>query len=135
MIPGFENQTAPLNDYEENTLMPVIIRGLEKRIGKNNAITNAEMCRKLNNHFYLTSPSYKKITGARIRKIINHIRINDAISCLVSTSKGYYVSKDRKELNTYIESLNKRATAILAVARAIDRLRNNLNPNLFENNH
>ena len=135
MIPGFENQTAPLNDYEENTLMPVIIRGLQKRIGKNNAITNAEMCRKLNNHFYLNSPSYKKITGARIRKIINHIRINDAISCLVSTSKGYYVSKDRKELNTYIESLNKRATAILAVARAIDRQRNNLNPNLFENNH
>ncbi len=135
MIPGFEDHTAPLNDYEKNTLMPVIIKGLQKRIGKNNAITNAEMCRKLNNHFYLNSPSYKKITGARIRKIINHIRINDAISCLVSTSKGYYVSKDRKELNTYIESLNKRATAILAVARAIDRQRNNLNPNLFENNH
>lgn len=132
MIPGFEDHTAPLNDYEKNTLMPVIIKGLQKRIGKNNAITNAEMCRKLNNHFYLNSPSYKKITGARIRKIINHIRLYDKVSCLVSSSKGYYVSTDSNELNTYIKSLNKRATAILAVARAIDRQRNNLNPNLFE---
>ena len=132
MIPGFENQTAPLNDYEKNTLMPVIIKGLQKRIGKSNAITNAEMCRKLNNHFYLNSPTYKKITGARIRKIINHIRLYDKVSCLVSSSKGYYVSKDLDELNIYIESLSKRAKAIFSVAHALTTQRNNLNPNLFD---
>ena len=125
MIPGFEDQTAPLSDYEKNTLMPVIVKGLQKRIGKHFAITNAEMCRKL-------KPLYSDVNGARIRKIINHIRIYDKVSCLVSTSKGYYVTKELDELNDYIKSLNKRATAILAVARAIDRQRNNLKPNLFD---
>tara|TARA_R110000751_G_scaffold26901_1_gene71504 strand:+ start:1461 stop:1838 length:378 start_codon:yes stop_codon:yes gene_type:complete len=125
MIPGFEDQTAPLSDYEKNTLMPVIVKGLQKRVGKNFAITNAEMCRKL-------KPLYSDVNGARIRKIINHIRIYDKVSCLVSTSKGYYVTKDLVQLNSYIESLNKRATAILAVAQAIHKQRNNLKPNLFD---
>jgi len=132
MIPGFEDHTAPLNDYEKNTLMPVIIKGLQKRIGKNNAITNAEMCRKLNNHFYLNSPSYKKITGARVRKIINHIRLYDKVSCLVSSSKGYYVTNNIEDINRYIESLEKRAKALFSVASALTKQRNNLNRNLFD---
>lgn len=141
MIPGFEDQTAPLSDFEKDILMPAIVLGLSKRIGKENAITNAEMCKALRNRFYTHKSNlnienyksyYKRINPARIRKVINHIRINDKLSCLVSTSKGYYISTDSNELNTYIKSLNKRATAILAVARAIDRQRNNLNPNLFE---
>jgi hypothetical protein len=126
MIPGFEDQTAPLTDYEKITLMPLIVVGLSKRKGVNNAITNAGICKALK------SRGYTKVNSARIRKIINHIRLYDKLSCLVSSSKGYYVTKDQDILNTYIDSLNKRATAILAVARAIDKQRNNLNPNLFD---
>ncbi len=132
MIPGFEDQTAPLNDYEKNTLMPAMIRGLQKRIGKENAITNAEMCKRLNGHFYLNSSSYEKITGARIRKIINHIRLYDKVSCLVSSSKGYYVTNNVDDINRYIESLEKRAKAIFSVASALTKQRNNLNRNLFD---
>ena len=125
MIPGFEDHTAPLNDYEKNVLMPVIIIGLQRKIGKSNAITNAEMCRKLKR-------GYKDINGARIRKIINHIRLYDKVSCLVSSSKGYYVTNNVDDINRYIESLEKRAKAIFSVAHALTTQRNNLNPNLFD---
>jgi hypothetical protein len=125
MIPGFEDHTAPLNDYEKNILMPAMIRGLQKRVGKSNAITNAEMCRKL-------KPNYKNINGARIRKIINHIRLYDKVSCLVSSSKGYYVTKNVDDINRYIDSLEKRAKAIFSVAHALTTQKNNLNPNLFD---
>lgn len=125
MIPGFEDQTAPLNDYEKNILMPAMIRGLQRRIGKSNAITNAEMCRKL-------KANYKEVNGARIRKIINHIRLYDKVSCLVSSSKGYYVTNNVDDINRYIESLEKRAKAIFSVAHALTTQRNNLNRNLFD---
>jgi len=125
MIPGFEDHTAPLNDYEKNILMPAMIRGLQRRIGKSNAITNAEMCRKLKSN-------YKDVNGARIRKIINHIRLYDKVSCLVSSSKGYYVTNNVEDINRYIESLEKRAKAIFSVASALTKQRNNLNRNLFD---
>ena len=126
MIPGFEDQTAPLTDYEKITLMPLIVVGLSKRKGVNNAITNAGICRALK------SRGYTKVNSARIRKIINHIRLYDKVSCLVSSSKGYYVTKNVDDINRYIDSLEKRAKAIFSVAHALTTQRNNLNPNLFD---
>ena len=40
MIHGFQTQTEPLTDYERNTLLPVICRGLVTKVGEGMAITN-----------------------------------------------------------------------------------------------
>ena len=43
MIKGFENETAPLSDYEQS-LLPLFIQGFTTKLGKKNAITNKQIC-------------------------------------------------------------------------------------------
>jgi len=112
MIEGFEDQTQPLNDYEKNLLLPVIIKGLNKKIGEENSITSKEIIRKLTNLGY-------KISGARLRKIINHIRINDLLICLMASSKGYWIETDTQKVMDYIISLEQRADSIQNVANSL----------------
>ena len=40
MINGF-SETDPLSDYELTTILPQIVRGLLRKVGKANAITNS----------------------------------------------------------------------------------------------
>ena len=44
MLKGFEIETAELNEYELNTLMPVVARGLAAHVGKANSVTNKHIC-------------------------------------------------------------------------------------------
>ena len=114
MLHGFEDYTADLNDYEKSVLLPTMAKCLAKKTGKTNAITNKVMCEKMEEHGY-------DIGEARVRKIINYIRITDLVPCLIATSKGYYVSNDIDELTLYIGSLKDRAAAITAVSDALKR--------------
>lgn len=43
MIKGFQNETKPLTEYEQKTLLPVIARGLTSKIGKGKSITNKQI--------------------------------------------------------------------------------------------
>ena len=119
MLKGFEKQTDKLNDYEQDTLLPIMAKCLERHVGVEKAITNVEMCQKLKDRGY-------KIGEARVRKIINHIRIHDIVECLIATSNGYYVSEDIKEILDFIDSLDGRITAIQAVKEALIRQLNRL---------
>lgn len=60
------------------------------------------------------------ITDARIRKIINYIRVNKLIVNLLATSKGYFISNDFEEINKYKESLIARANSILNLAKSYE---------------
>ena len=113
MITFFTEQTAPLTEYERDTLLPIMARCLERHVGREAAITNAKMCDKMNAYGY-------ELNEARTRKIINHIRINALVSCLIATGKGYYVSEDEAEIKKYIKSLKDREAAIAAVRMAIE---------------
>jgi len=90
----------------------MFVKGLEKKLGKDQAITNKKMraCLK---------ETGIKVSAPRIRKIINYIRRTNLVPCLVSTSKGYFVSSDKEELENYIQSLSERAEAILAIRKAL----------------
>lgn len=114
MIQGFDKQTEPLNDYEQNILLPVIVRGLETKIGQGKAITNAAITKAMRRAKY-------QLDEARVRKIINHIRINGMIKCLIATSKGYYIATSREEMENYIESLRGREDAIRVVRESMER--------------
>lgn len=129
MIKGFTEQTKPLSDYELNTLVPRIVRGLTKKVGKEKAITNTEIVAILKREGY-------SLSEARVRKIINYIRVNGIIERLIATSDGYYVANTKKEVADYIESLKGREDAIRAVRRRLEvqlvSMSDNYNPKLFE---
>jgi len=111
MIKGFETETAPLNEYEK-TLLPLFIQGFSTKLGKNNAITNKEVCLKMK---YLGHD----VNDTRIRKIVNHIRNNNLVSVLLASSKGYWVSKDKKEITDWIESMEGRISSMAVVKNAV----------------
>lgn len=111
MITNFEEETGDLSP-KEHELMLVIAEGLKTKIGKNQAITATAIISAFKKREI-------KIDPARLRKIINHIRIHNVIPCLISSSRGYYISVDDQEINDYRKSLKERATSILALEEAI----------------
>lgn len=114
MIHGFENETKPLNRYEKDTLLPIVVKGLLHRKGAENAVSNSQICKYLRSHGY-------KVSEARIRKIINHIRTHGLITSLIASGNGYYRAENRQEVMNYIESLKGRENAIKAVRMAMEK--------------
>lgn len=125
MITTFETQTKPLTEYEKDTLLPIMVKCLSKHIGKDKVITNAEMCAKMAIYGY-------KIGETRVRKIINHIRNNGLVECLIATGKGYYVTESIQEMETYIESVKNREDAIRAMRLSMEEQLSKMKP--IENN-
>lgn len=115
MITNFNQHTAPLTTSEV-VLMNKIACFLRSEARKGSEINNQQ----IDEHF--SSPG-QSLGAARIRKIINHIRLYGVVPCLIANSKGYYVSSDAAEIDEYINSLHQRAGAILAVENAIKKQR------------
>ena len=114
MLNGFDEQTKPLDDYERDVLLPIITKGLRTKIGKQRAVTNSYIITSLK------EKGFKKLQPARVRKIINHIRVNGILVNLVASSNGYYIEPDREERKKYAQSIRQRAEAILAVLNYIE---------------
>lgn len=117
MINGFELQTEPLTEREETVFLPPIIQGLSNKIGRRHAVTNNGIMRGLRVNCGLV------ISASRVRKIINYIRCNDLVPCLIATSEGYYIAESEQELLDYEESLAGRECAIRNVRQSIQRQR------------
>lgn len=105
MITGFEEITHELTD-EELEISKIIIRGIQSNIGSDNAITNIQIRKILLEKYEI------KINDARIRKIINHIRVKRLVPKLCAASKGYYIAATKEEHQKYIESLQERIHSI-----------------------
>ncbi len=112
MINGFTNETKPLSEYERDTLTPIIVRGLSMKIGKERAIKNSEICAKMR-------LQGSRIDNARLRKVINHIRVNALLPGVIATSEGYYIATTKEEMADYIASLESRESAIHEVSVAL----------------
>ena len=119
MLEFFEEYTAALTEEERQTLLPLMVRSLKQHVGRENAVTNKRMREGLEAWGY-------KVSDARIRKLINHIRRYSRVECLMATGKGYYVTEDVAELEQYLKSLEKRAKAISEVKRQISSQLENL---------
>lgn len=113
MIEGFEQITESITPYEKEMIVPALVAGLKKRVGSKYAIRNKTMCQALAAH------GFDKVSEPRIRKCINYIRINGLVPHLVANSHGYYVATSVEEVNKYADSLKDRATAILAMRKAL----------------
>lgn len=114
MLDGFEKETKPLTDYESDVLLPVMQKCLSRHIGEDKAVKNCQICEALEKKGY-------SVNEARIRKLINHIRINGLVDCLVATSKGYFVAESTSEMRSHISSLIGREGAIRAVRLALEK--------------
>lgn len=112
MITNFEEITQELSEVEL-LLLPKIIAGF-KNYSVNNPIKEPDIVRRFNERNTI------KLSGARLRKIVNHIRTNGLLP-LIATSKGYYVSYDRSEIEKQIESLKQRANSINNCANGLNR--------------
>lgn len=108
MINGFEQQTEALTEREMQ-LIPVMCKCLQAHLGKDNAVTSTRMIQGFANMGF-------KVTGSRIRKMINHIRHNNLVPCLISANNGYYIATSHIELADYVRGLMSRANEINAVA-------------------
>lgn len=118
MINGFLNETEPLTEYERDVILPIMVRCLSAKTGKENAVTNRHIVSSMRRQGY-------KITDSRVRKVINHIRTADLVPCLIATSGGYYIAESEKELKDYEDSLHGREDAIRNVRLSIIRQRKN----------
>lgn len=105
MIIGFEDYTHELTEVELNFVLPIIVKGLQNKHGKENAVSNKYICDTLNPKKMFGE---YKLTGSRVRKIINHIRMTGKVMYLCSCQKGYFVAKTKDELYDYIDGLGQR---------------------------
>lgn len=113
MIDGFEDITQELT-WEEREMLPLIIKGLKSHKGADNPVTSKQIIAGMKKHGYVLS-------GARVRKIIHHIRVNRKVNCLLANGKGYWVSEDPTEIQTYLKSLSQRERSIKAVRSALNQ--------------
>jgi len=115
MIEGFEKYTEELSD-EEVKLLPFFVVGLKGKKGKANAITN----KAIQKAFHENPKWNLKIPDSRVRKIINHIRVNGLVNGLCASSNGYYVAADQNELKEYLEGLRQRISSQMMVYDAVE---------------
>ena len=118
MIEGFEEQTHELTEYELACVHSVISY-LRLCVGVERAVKNYHIADNIGRGSLFDT----KITPPRMRKIINYIRINNLLPCLCSNSKGYYVARDKEELDSYIKSLYQRIKSISDVYEALRKQR------------
>ena len=108
--------TRALSAYEQNVLLPILMKGLQMKKGKKNAVTNNQMVEAVRKHGV-------KINYRSMIMVINHIRTNDLIVGLMASSLGYYITDNEHELINYEESLQKREMALRKVRMSMQRQR------------
>ncbi len=106
MIPGHEQQTHELTQYEMNVILPKVVKRMKTKIGKENAVTNSSIVKVFKDFGY-------KINEPRMRKIIQHIRVNGLINGLVSHGRGYFIASTKEEILISIERIDKKINAEL----------------------
>lgn len=108
MINGFKEQTHHLTENELE-YVPFVIEILKTARGKESTLNSAYIL------FILETQYNVDLSAPRLRKIVNHIRVNFLIKNLLANSKGYWISNDYNEIMDYQESLDQRIAAIQAV--------------------
>ena len=108
MLKGYEDITYELTE-DEKKILPVIIKGLLNKKGKENAVSGTIIQNKMN------------LSGARLRKIIGYIRTHDLIFGLCSTKTGYYVASNLNELEDCMISLRQRLFTQIKTLHSLEK--------------
>jgi len=101
---------------DEKILIPLLVAGFITKT-KENPVKSHEIVSRLNAN--KNTHGYKSdLTGARLRKMVNFIRVNSLIP-LIATSDGYFVSYNKEEIMKEIKSMDERASAITGAANGL----------------
>ena len=111
-----KKQSRPLSNYDHNVLLPVLIKALETKKGKKNAISGKQILQGLQSQKL-------KINERDVFMLINHIRTNDLVVGLIAASVGYYITNSEHELVKYENTLLVREKTIRKVRKSIIRQR------------
>lgn len=109
MLTLFENITETITDFERDTLIPMLIDTLS---------TSHEENRMRGKHLSgWLKASGQSVSEARIRKMVNYIRVTNAFKdkVLIGCSTGYFLTKDVHTVDKQIESLEGRIDSMKAV--------------------
>lgn len=109
---------------DEKKILPLLISFLASHKGKDKAITSFALCFMLNDYIANHRSEFGarfKIAGARLRKMINYIRIERRMHALCGFEAGYFIATDIEDLRIAIRSLRARAAAIAAVSDALEK--------------
>lgn len=112
MITNFEKYTKDLNKNEKRA-MHIIADMLERETGTNRQMSSNEIIALMKPHYNLNP--------GRLRKIISVIVILDLVPLLISNGKGYYVTTDEKEIDSWMQSQQQRIDAMQCRLEAIKR--------------
>jgi hypothetical protein len=112
MVIGFEEYTASLSEGEV-LMAEWLATKLPTFIGKQKAVSNHRLR-------WMLFDTFGNIPPARVRKLINYIRINCLVENLIANSAGYYVAETHEEVDAYVQSLRQRAASILHVAQSFN---------------
>jgi hypothetical protein len=120
MIDGFDDYTNALTPGER-AWIPALVTGFQLyHIGQAFAVKGCKICSRLNERRQPADPR-PDLTDARLRKIVNFMRVKGLVKNLVASSRGYYIEPDPGKRQIYVRSLKERAAAILAVADSFTR--------------
>ena len=111
--------TRPLSNYEQNVLLPILMKGLQNKRGRVNAVTRRQIVTGLRSQGL-------KINDSSVYTMINHIRTNDLIVGLMAASAGYYITNSEQDFMDYEDSLMGREKEIRKVRMSIQRQRRRL---------
>lgn len=102
-----------LTKWDEEVLVPFIIQALQDVKGR--PITNRTI------RTWVYDELGVNVLSSTIRCAIHVIRTKSLLDNVVASKRGYWVSTDLNEMNTYIESLQDRAVQIHEVQSALKK--------------
>lgn len=120
MLKLFKNITEEITDLEKNEMVPMLVEKL-KQSSNTNIFKGKHLCG-------LLQASRYTVSEARVRKMINYIRVMNLLApyVLIGTSQGYFVTDDPHVIDDQIESLQGRIDSTEAVIDSIKAQRLNL---------
>lgn len=115
----------PLSIYEQNVLLPIMIKGLKMKKTKANAVTANGIVLGIRSQGL-------RINCRNVERIIQHIRINDLIVGLMASSIGYFVTNNEQELMDYEKSLLCREASLRNTRMTMQRQRREMFSKMVE---
>jgi hypothetical protein len=100
MLKGFEDITTDITPEEIETAK-WIAKGLNLRVGKENAITNKGIREAILKHG-------TKVSDIRLRRMIQYVRAYNLVPCLCAGQLGYYRAKNEEEWESWKTSMKQR---------------------------
>lgn len=105
MVAGFEEQTVKLSKMERE-MADIMAPAFATRKGRANAISSTDIIDSMTGKGY-------KISGSRLRKIVNYLVVTDRVKDLIASGNGYYVAATDQERKEHALSLGQRMASIM----------------------